>query len=171
MLAKPCCAVALETADHLDLVRPEIVQNAYSLLREDVHGVLPIIATEELAYTPYSPLARGLLTRRYSKGEQPAQGSRASTGPRVPELLNNPEVIDRIQRFDEMATAFAISSAGLAMAWIMSQSCGHGADHRSASPRSGMHCRKPQLAGNPEMQSNWPLSFHRASPREAVAQP
>ena len=113
---------ALQTADRLGLPRPEVIQNAYSLLtREDDHGVLGIVASEGLAYTPYSPLANGILAGRYSRGEQPGHGSRASTGPRVPELLNNPEAMDRVRDFDRLAGARHVSPAGLALAWLINQ--------------------------------------------------
>ena len=110
---------ALETADRLGLVRPELVQNAYSLIvRDDDRSVLPLVAAEGLAYTPYSPLANGILAGRYSKGEQPARGTRASTSPRAPGLLANPAVISQVRKFDQLAAERKVSPAGLALAWV-----------------------------------------------------
>ncbi|MEV8395306.1 MULTISPECIES: aldo/keto reductase [unclassified Streptomyces] len=110
---------ALETADRLGLVRPELVQNSYSLLvRGDDRSVLPIVASEGLAYTPYSPLANGILAGRYSRGEQPAKGSRASTGPRVQEFLDDVELMAQVQEFDRLAAAYGVTPAGLALAWL-----------------------------------------------------
>jgi 1-deoxyxylulose-5-phosphate synthase len=111
---------ALETADRLGLARPELVQNAYSLLvREDDGGVLPLVQSEGLAYTPYSPLANGILAGRYSNGEQPATGSRAGGGPRARALLDDAERMKRVKRFDEIAASHDISPAGLALAWVI----------------------------------------------------
>jgi aryl-alcohol dehydrogenase-like predicted oxidoreductase len=113
---------ALETADRLGLVRPELVQNAYSLVvRDDDRSVLPLVEAEGLAYTPYSPLANGILAGRYSKGEQPARGTRASTSPRAPGLLANPAVISQVRKFDQLAAQRKVSSAGLALAWVTRQ--------------------------------------------------
>jgi aryl-alcohol dehydrogenase-like predicted oxidoreductase len=113
---------ALETADRLGLPRPELIQNAYSLLvRSDDEAVLPIVESEGLAYTPYSPLANGILAGRYSKGEQPAAGSRASTGPRAKGLLDDPAAMDRVKQFDDVAREQGVSSAGLALAWVVSR--------------------------------------------------
>lgn len=114
---------ALETADSLDLVRPEIIQNAYSLLaREDEAAVLPIAKSEGLAYTPFSPLAYGILAGRYSRGERPTAGSsRASTGPRALGFLDNAELMNRVQQFDQIAAARGVSPAGLALAWLMNR--------------------------------------------------
>jgi aryl-alcohol dehydrogenase-like predicted oxidoreductase len=118
----PGLTAALETADRLDLVRPEVIQNSYSLLvREDEDALLPIVRSESLAYTPYSPLANGLLTGRYSKGERPATGSRASTGRRVPGFLDDPDLMQRLARFDQLAAEHGVSSAGLAFAWLIHQ--------------------------------------------------
>jgi 1-deoxyxylulose-5-phosphate synthase len=112
-------ASALETADRLDLVRPELIQNSYSLVaRGDDQSVLPIVAAEGLAYTPYSPLANGILAGRYSRGEQPAHGSRASTGPRTPGLLGDPGLMKRVAEFDRLAAGHGVTPAGLALAWL-----------------------------------------------------
>jgi 1-deoxyxylulose-5-phosphate synthase len=113
---------ALSTADRLGLARPEIVQNSYSLLlRDDEKGVLPLVESEGLAYTPYSPLANGILAGRYSQGQQPAHGSRASTGPRAQGLLDDPHLMKAVQRFDRLAADQGVSPAGLALAWLINQ--------------------------------------------------
>jgi aryl-alcohol dehydrogenase-like predicted oxidoreductase len=78
-----------------------------------------IAESEGLAYAPYSPLANGILTGRYSQGEQPAVGSRASAAPRVPGLLADPAVLGRVRAFDALAADHAVSSAGLALAWVL----------------------------------------------------
>lgn len=111
---------ALETADRLRIARPEIVQNQYSLLaRADDAEVLPIVVSEGLAYTPYSPLANGLLAGRYSNGERPGRGSRASVASRASEFLGDDAVIERVRAFDRLAAAHDVSSAGLAIAWLV----------------------------------------------------
>lgn len=113
---------ALETADRLGLNRPEIIQNQYSLLaRADEAEVLPIVASVGLAYTPYSPLATGLLAGRYSNGEQPAPGSRASIASRAAHYLDDQEIMARIRTFDQIAAEHDVSPAGLALAWILNQ--------------------------------------------------
>jgi aryl-alcohol dehydrogenase-like predicted oxidoreductase len=113
---------ALETADRLGLARPELIQNSYSLLvRGDDRSVLPIVRSEGLAYTPYSPLANGILTGRYSGGQQPEHGSRASSGPRVRSFLDDPAVLDRVRQFDRLAAELDLSPAGLGLAWLINQ--------------------------------------------------
>ena len=53
------------------------VQNHYNLLnRGDEHEVLPECERLGLAYLPYFPLASGLLTGKYTRGEAPPEGTR-----------------------------------------------------------------------------------------------
>ncbi|GAA4166409.1 aldo/keto reductase [Gryllotalpicola daejeonensis] len=115
----PTLAAALETADRLGLARPEVVQNQYSLLaRADDAEVLPIVASEGLAYTPFSPLANGLLAGRYSNGERPQTGDRASVASSAAPFLDYETAMAKVRAFDELAAAHAVSQAALAMAWL-----------------------------------------------------
>jgi 1-deoxyxylulose-5-phosphate synthase len=115
----PALAAALETADRLSLVRPEVIQNQYSLLaRSDDAELLPLVQSEGLAYTPFSPLANGLLAGRYSRGERPQRGDRASVASSAAVFLDDPAAMDKVHAFDELAAARDASPAGLAMAWL-----------------------------------------------------
>jgi aryl-alcohol dehydrogenase-like predicted oxidoreductase len=112
----------LETADRLSLRRPSIVQNRYSLLsRDDDAGVLPLARSESLAYTPYSPLAAGLLAGRYTQGEAPAHGSRISTQQPALGVLDDAATHDRIGRFTALAEQTGVTAAALAFAWLLHQ--------------------------------------------------
>ena len=53
------------------------VQNEYSLLQRDAEAeVLPLARRLGVAFVPYFPLASGLLTGKYRRGEPPPAGSR-----------------------------------------------------------------------------------------------
>ena len=53
------------------------VQNQYSLLeRDDDADVLPLCRELDIAFVPYMPLASGLLTGKYTRGQPPPEGSR-----------------------------------------------------------------------------------------------
>ena len=55
------------------------VQNQYSLLERDADDeVVPAVAELGLSFIPHSPLAGGLLTGKYRRGEEPPPGSRLS---------------------------------------------------------------------------------------------
>ena len=67
----------LDTSDRLRLNRPSSIENRLNLLdRKDEAEVLPLVASEGLAYTPFSPLAGGVLSERYLDGAHPEPGSR-----------------------------------------------------------------------------------------------
>jgi aryl-alcohol dehydrogenase-like predicted oxidoreductase len=62
------------------------IQNEYSLLHRDPEAeVLPECASRGIAFLPYFPLANGLLTGKYRRGQAFPQGSRgeAGWGPKV----------------------------------------------------------------------------------------
>ena len=89
----------LEEADRvaaeLGTARFEVVQNRYSLLeREDDAGVLPLCGELGISYIPYFPLASGLLTGKYRRGEPAPSGTR----------LEGREIEDeRLARVEELA--------------------------------------------------------------------
>ena len=59
------------------------VQNHYSLLhREPEQGVLAECERQHLGFLPYFPLANGLLTGKYQKGQPPPAGTRLATNDR-----------------------------------------------------------------------------------------
>ena len=74
-------AEQIEEADALareqGLTRFTAVQNEYSLLVRDAErDVLPTCERLGLAFVPYFPLASGLLTGKYRRGEAPPSGTR-----------------------------------------------------------------------------------------------
>jgi aryl-alcohol dehydrogenase-like predicted oxidoreductase len=94
------------------------VQNEYSLLhREPEAEVIPECERLGLAFIPYFPLASGLLTGKYRKGQPPPPGSRAQAG-------FGPKVFtDRNLEVVEHLTAFAASRGRtlleLAISWLL----------------------------------------------------
>jgi aryl-alcohol dehydrogenase-like predicted oxidoreductase len=61
------------------LTRFTAIQNEYSLIkRQDERDVIPTCERLALAYIPYFPLASGLLTGKYRRGEAGPEGSRLS---------------------------------------------------------------------------------------------
>ena len=91
-------AEAERVARELRTTRFTVLQNHYSLLeRGDDADVLPLCRELGVAYIPYFPLASGLLTGKYRRGEPAPSGTR----------LEGREIEDA--RFDrvEACTAFA----------------------------------------------------------------
>jgi len=74
-------AAQLSEADRVaranDLVRFTVLQNHYSVIRrEDDEDVLPLCLDLNVSYIPYFPLASGLLTGKYRRGEPAPEGTR-----------------------------------------------------------------------------------------------
>jgi aryl-alcohol dehydrogenase-like predicted oxidoreductase len=70
-------AEADEAARGRGLTRFAAVQNYYNLLRrDDDEDVIPLCRRLGIAYVPYFPLASGLLTGKYRRGEPAPEGTR-----------------------------------------------------------------------------------------------
>src|SRR3954470_9751310 len=106
----------------LELGRPAALQNSYSLLdRGDEQDVLQICKELDIGYTPFGPLAGGLLSGKYRSGEAPPSGSRLATRPGPYEHLLTDETFAALDRFGKAAADHGISSATLALAWLLAQ--------------------------------------------------
>lgn len=113
---------ALETADSLGIRRPQLIQNRYSLIaRDDDEGVLPLARAESISYTPYSPLAAGLLAGRYLNGEEAEHGSRLSTQAPAKGAMEDQALLRKVRRFNNAADENGLAPAVLALAWLLNR--------------------------------------------------
>ena len=96
------------------------VQNEYSLLkREPQAEVLPECERQGLGFLPYFPLASGLLTGKYRKGQPAPPGTRGS-GDAGQRMLTD-ENLDRVEMLLAFATERGHSLLELAMSWLARQ--------------------------------------------------
>jgi aryl-alcohol dehydrogenase-like predicted oxidoreductase len=95
-------------------------QNNYSLMeRRAEHEVLPACAHFGLGLLPYFPLASGLLSGKYRRGEAPPEGTRlAAWGPRAAASLNE-QNFDRLDKLAAFADAHGHTLLDLAFAWLL----------------------------------------------------
>jgi aryl-alcohol dehydrogenase-like predicted oxidoreductase len=92
-------AEADRVARELGTARFTVLQNQYSLLeRADDEDVLPLCRELGVSYIPYFPLASGLLTGKYRRGEPAPEGTR---------LAGREIADDRFERV-EAFSAFAV---------------------------------------------------------------
>lgn len=83
--------------------------------------VLPACAALGLGVTPYSPLARGVLSGKYAPGAAPPPESRAGRGDkRMHETEWRPQSLAVAQRLAARATELGLSPAQYALAWVLS---------------------------------------------------
>jgi aryl-alcohol dehydrogenase-like predicted oxidoreductase len=96
------------------------VQNSYSLLdREPQVEVLPLCAEHGLGFTPFSPLAGGWLTGKYRRDEEAPAGSRMTMRPEPYLHLRDDAVYDALDGLAVAAAERGISTAELALAWLL----------------------------------------------------
>lgn len=96
------------------------VQNQYSLFHRDPEkDVLPLCERDGLAFLPYFPLANGLLTGKYRKGQPIPQGSRgdAGFGPKVFTEAN----IEKVEQLIRFAEEHGHRLLDLAFSWLLAK--------------------------------------------------
>jgi aryl-alcohol dehydrogenase-like predicted oxidoreductase len=96
------------------------IQNEYSLMhRRPEKDVLPECVARKLAFLPYFPLANGLLTGKYRRGQAPPAGSRGSDawGPKV----FGDENLALAESLREFAQGRGRSLLELAFSWLASR--------------------------------------------------
>jgi aryl-alcohol dehydrogenase-like predicted oxidoreductase len=115
---------ALAIAEDGGLDRIISNQPEYSILQRRIEAeVLPLCAREGVGQVVWSPLAQGVLTGKYRKGEPPPPDSRAASsrmGMFVGRWLGA-EVLDAVERLRAVADEAGMTLAQLALAWVLRQ--------------------------------------------------
>ena len=109
----------LFTADARGGVRFATMQNYYNLLyREEEREMIPLCRDQQVGLIPWSPLARGYLTRTRDTLKETL---RAETDEFAKMLYNNPSDLDIIDRNAEVADRLGVKPAQTALAWVLAQ--------------------------------------------------
>lgn len=97
-------------------------QNLYSVLeRKTAFEVLPACEHFGLGFLPFFPLASGLLSGKYQRGEAPPEGTRlAGWGARGAQVLSDSN-FDKVEALTAWAEARGHSILELAFAWLLGQ--------------------------------------------------
>jgi aryl-alcohol dehydrogenase-like predicted oxidoreductase len=95
-------------------------QNNFSLLERNVtREVIPACERFGLGLLPFFPLASGLLSGKYTRGEPPPEGTRlANFGPRAAQALNDKN-FDKVDALTAWAEARGHTVLDLAFAWLL----------------------------------------------------
>lgn len=129
-----------------------IVENQYSLLqREPEGGVLPSCERLGMTFIPYLPLAAGVLTGKYRRGEIVPEGSKlgAEGGKRAEDVI----ALDRLESAERLglfARAHGHTLLELALSWLASRPIVSTVIAGATSPE--------QVRANVAAISAWPLS-------------
>ena len=99
------------------------VQNEYSLLHRDPeHGVLSECSAQGLALLPYFPLASGLLTGKYKRGQDAPEGTRlADPQGRFASRFLNDAKLAAAEHLAEFASSRGRTLLGLALSWLLTR--------------------------------------------------
>lgn len=108
-------------AQQLGMPGPVVCQPYYNLLnRMPETEVLPACEHFGIGVTPYSPIARGVLTGKYPPGQPPAEGTRAARGDkRIAETEFREESLQIAQKLQAHAQAKGVTLAQFATAWVL----------------------------------------------------
>jgi aryl-alcohol dehydrogenase-like predicted oxidoreductase len=114
-------AEMVRLAAQLGMPSPVVCQPYYNLLnRMPEVEVLPACAHYGIGVTPYSPVARGVLTGKYSVGQAPDPGTRAGRGDkRLNETEFREESLQIAQHLKTYVAAKGVSLAQFATAWVL----------------------------------------------------
>ena len=98
--------------------RPVSAQNQYSLLRREVEEeLLPTCARLGIGVLPYFPLASGLLTGKYRRGEARPEGTRLSGRDEV----FTDETFDRIEALERFGQERGVTLLDVAIGGLLAQ--------------------------------------------------
>lgn len=97
-------------------------QTQYSMLYRAIEPqVVPACEREGLGQIVWSPVAQGVLTGKYLPGARPPEGSRATdeSGSAYMAKWMRPEILERVQRLEPVAKDCGLTTAQLAVAWVL----------------------------------------------------
>ena len=115
-------AEALHIADKRLLDRLVINQPIYNMLNRYIEKeIIPQGEQHGVGQVVFSPLAQGVLSGKYQKGEDIPADSRAAENYRVISRFLNDESLDRVAELQDVAAKEELSLSQLAIAWILRQ--------------------------------------------------
>ncbi|WP_394780780.1 aldo/keto reductase, partial [Undibacterium sp.] len=111
---------ALHVAEQHDWTRFSTMQNHYNLInREEEREMLPLCASEKIGVIPWSPLARGRLTRDWDDKTARTESDEFGKGLYVASVDSDRAVVARVA---EIAKQRGVPRAQIALAWLLSKS-------------------------------------------------
>lgn len=110
----------LYTADLFGLTRFISLQPIYNAINRGIEReVLPLCEDAGLGVIPYNPLAGGMLTGKYKRGEQLPSGARLGAFSAYYDRYYTDMSFDVVEAFVAKAEERGVSPAQLALAWVL----------------------------------------------------
>jgi aryl-alcohol dehydrogenase (NADP+) len=112
---------SLWIADKIGLEGFKTMQNHYNLAyREEEREMLPLCKDQKIAVIPWSPLARGFLTGKYSPTDNP-ETPRLKHDRYIKQRYFQEKDFKVVNRVVELAQEKDVSAAQIALAWLFSK--------------------------------------------------
>src|SRR3954471_1263318 len=113
---------ALGISERRGLQRFVSQQIYYSLQARDAeYELVPVALDQGVGILVWSPLAGGLLSGKYRRGEQGPEGSRHLTDWNEPPVRDEDQLYDVIDALVEIAEGHGVSAAQVAIAWLLTR--------------------------------------------------
>lgn len=112
---------ALSVIKELHLRPMSVIQPQYNMVDRYIEDeIIQICAENGIGIVPFSPLAQGLLTGKYRKGQPLPAGSRAThqADKQINRLLTDKN-LETVEKLSDVAEQLDIPLAVLALAWIL----------------------------------------------------
>ena len=87
--------------------------------RSAEYEIVPSAIDQGLGLLIWSPLAGGLLSGKYRRGQPPPEGSRHASEWSEPPVYDEDKLYDTIEVLVEVAEAHGVSAAQVALAWLL----------------------------------------------------
>ncbi|MCC6301076.1 MAG: aldo/keto reductase [Anaerolineales bacterium] len=125
------------------------IQTHYNLLERDAEReLIPYCAWSGVGVLPYFPLAGGLLTGKYTRGEAPPAGSRGEFSPYVKNRLTDSN-FDKLDKLRSFADSRGHTLHDLAFSWLL---------HRKQIPSVIAGATTPEQVSENAKKIGWKLS-------------
>jgi aryl-alcohol dehydrogenase-like predicted oxidoreductase len=113
----------LWVSDVQKVVRFETLQPHYSLLKraEYENQLVDVCADQNIGVIPYSPLAAGFLTGKYTRDQMQPDGTTRSKGSLVQSLISQEAAFVVLDALREMAQEYSVPVSHVALAWMLSK--------------------------------------------------
>ncbi|MFX0210097.1 MAG: aldo/keto reductase [Candidatus Hodarchaeota archaeon] len=113
---------SLWLADQYGLEPFRTMQNHYNLCyREEEREMMPLCQDQGIGVIPWSPLARGFLSGKYTRVGNPDDHLRARTDRYLKPRFFKPEDFDVVEKVVEIAKTKDVKPAQIALAWLFSK--------------------------------------------------
>jgi aryl-alcohol dehydrogenase-like predicted oxidoreductase len=113
---------AAQLASALEVGRPAVIQNSYSLFnRKDESELIPLALQHGVEYQAYSPLAGGWLSGKYRPNQPLSPDSRLALAPQWYAHIDPKRAYEGLAVMEKIALENQTTVASLAYGWVLAQ--------------------------------------------------